>query len=168
MDRPLRPLRRRHERYYSDDGRPCKQQLHERHLGFGGCWEHWVQQQKTAQWSGVTGGSIWNLKGRAGHIVASQTHEDGSQTLWLSGGYLGRSDVWCLGGVRKASDLSRPWTRIAKKSPWHGRFDHEMHVVGNKLVLYSGEDSALGFGGPYFNDVWSAELEPCPAVEVQV
>ena len=43
-----------------------------------------------------------------------------------------------------------------------------MHVVGNKLVLYAGENSAMGFGGPYFNDVWAAELEACPAAEVQV
>lgn len=121
----------------------------------------WTLQRKAAEWAGFSGGSIWNLKGRSGHIVASQRHDDASTTLWLSGGYLGRSDVWCR-NVRNASDLGGPWTLVAKTSPWHGRFDHMMQVVGDQLIIYSGENSAAGIGGPYFNDVWAANLIPCP------
>jgi hypothetical protein len=125
---------------------------------------NWTLQRKAAEWTGFSGGSIWNLKGRSGHIVASQHHHDGSATLWLSGGYLGRSDVWCL-RVQSAADLARPWTRVAKKSPWHGRFDHMMQVVGDQLILYSGENSAAGIGGPYFRDVWTTKLEACQSAE---
>jgi len=123
----------------------------------------WTLRKEHAEWTGWSGGSLWNLKGRSGHIIASQSNTDGSSTLWLSGGYLGRSDVWCLGNVRNASDLSRPWYRVASKSPWHGRFDHMMTVVRNQLLVFSGENSAAGIGGPYYNDVWAAELEECKA-----
>jgi len=125
---------------------------------------NWTLQRKKAEWAGLSGGSIWNLKGRSGHIVASQRHSDESTTLWLSGGYLGRSDIWCL-NVHNIADLGRPWTLVAKKSPWHGRFDHMMQVVGDQLVIYSGENSAAGIGGPYFNDVWTATLEACGSGE---
>lgn len=127
----------------------------------------WTERKKKAEWAGASGGSIWNLKGRSGHIVASEPRTDGSQTLWLSGGFLGRSDVWCI-NVKDAEDLKMPWTRVAKSSPWHGRFDHIMSVVGSKLVLFGGENSAAGFGGPYYNDVWTAELEECPTSALMV
>jgi hypothetical protein len=136
---------------------------------FGDIWSskdgvEWVQRREKTEWTGFSSESLWNLKGRSGHIVTSQKKEDGSSVFWLSGGYLGMSDVWCL-NVRSVDDLSNPWTRVAKTSPWHGRFDHMMVVVGNKLVLFAGENSAAGFGGPYFNDVWAADLEDCPVAE---
>lgn len=141
---------------------------------FGDVWSSedgatWVQRREKAEWAGFSSRSIWNLKGRSGHIVASEQKNDGTTTLWLSGGYLGRSDVWCLSGVQTAADLERPWTRVSKSSPWAGRYDHVMAVVDKKLIMFSGENSAAGIGGPYYNDVWSADLEDCPTTsEVQV
>ena len=76
--------------------------------------------------------------------------------------YDGRSDIWCI-DVKTAADQARPWTRLAKSSPWHGRFDHMMQVVGDQLIAYGGENSGAGIGGPYYNDVWSATLEACPS-----
>lgn len=111
---------------------------------------NWTQQAEKAGWAG---GSIWNYKGRSGHIVAQS--ED---TLWLAGGYLGRNDVWCS----KTSNLGAKWVEVQKNSPWAGRYDHLLAVVGSKLVLFGGENSELGTGGPYFNDVWSADITACP------
>lgn len=127
---------------------------------------NWVKQREQADWAGEGGGDpLWQKKGRSGHIMASQAMPDGSQTLWLSGGFLKQQDVWCLGNVRSPKDLSRTWTLVANESAWPGRFDHMMVVLGDELILYGGEDSAGGIGGNYFNDVWSSKLEPCPTAE---
>jgi len=121
---------------------------------FGDVWTsedgaNWTEQVKTAEWAGISGGSIWDIKGRSGHIVAQS-----EGTLWLAGGYLGRNDVWCS----KTSSLGAKWVNVDKKSSWAGRYDHLLAVVGSKLVLFGGEDSAAGTGGPYYNDVWSADI----------
>lgn len=126
----------------------------------------WTQRAEKASWTGMSAGSIWNLKGRSGHIVAKQELDDGSSTFWLTGGYLGRSDVWCIDGVHSGKDLEKSWRRVSSSSPWHGRFDHGLVVMDGKLILMGGENSALGFGGPYFNDVWVAPLPGCSSFDL--
>ena len=124
----------------------------------------WTERRTKAEWAGFGAGSLWNLKGRSGHIVAKQEAEaaGGNATLWLAGGYLGLHDVWCLGGVRGAADLEREWQRVGD-APWAGRYDHILVPFAGKLVMLGGENSAFGTGGPYYNDVWTATMPPCPA-----
>lgn len=126
---------------------------------FGDVWTsedgaNWTEQSKKAGWAGISSGSLWDVFGRSGHIVAQS-----EGTLWLMGGYLGRSDVWCVS--TSGAEMTGQWVNVAKKSPWPGRYDHLLAVVGKKLVLFGGENSAAGFGGPYYNDVWSADITAC-------
>lgn len=115
---------------------------------------NWTMRAEKAEW---TDGGLWNKKGRSGHIVAKQT-TPGGDVLWLAGGYLGKHDVWCIGNVKTAADLARPWTLVGE-APWKGRYDFGLTVIGgDQLVMFGGENSALGFGGPYYNDVWIAQL----------
>lgn len=119
-------------------------------------------------WSSATGGAgDWKQHtqlaefsvggyGRTGHVVAKQTTtKAGSmeeEVLWLAGGFLSLSDVWCT------SDLDEPWIMAEASSPWPGRYDMIMRTFQGRLVVMAGEDSPQGFGGPFFNDVWAAEL----------
>lgn len=114
---------------------------------------NWTERQTKAEWT--NGG--WNKKGRSGHIVVKQTTSGKGDTLWLAGGYLGKHDVWCVGGIYSGSDLTKGWLNIGN-APWKGRYDHVLIIHNSKLFMFGGENSALGFGGPYYNDVWAADV----------
>lgn len=52
-----------------------------------------------------------------------------------------KHDAYCL----PQGDLSGKWKRL-DNAPWHGRFDYDMVVLDNSIVLLAGEASLFGTG----------------------
>jgi hypothetical protein len=80
--------------------------------------------------------------------------------LFTFGGYgvPMKHDAYCLA----AGNASARWVRLPD-APWKGRYDYDMEIVGDAIVLVGGEASLFGAGGPYFNDVWRLESPMCDA-----